>query len=102
MPVYVDKAKHLYRGMLMCHMVADSLDELHAMADRIGIKRQWFQADGSVPHYDICKSKRKLAVAFGAIEIGRREIVEVIRKHRNAKQEARLKETTNNENTEHR
>lgn len=69
----------------------DSLDELHAMADRIGIKRKWFQADGSLPHYDICKSKRKLAVAFGAIEIGRREIAEMVRKHRYAKREARLK-----------
>lgn len=27
-----------------CHMMADTLDELHAMAVKIGLKRAWFQA----------------------------------------------------------
>ena len=43
--------------MKMCHMLADTLDELHAMADRIGVARRHFQTDSSAPHYDICKSK---------------------------------------------
>lgn len=81
MPVYVDKASNRYRRMLMSHMLADTLDELHAMADAIGIKRKWFQSE-SHPHYDICQSKRKLAIQNGAIEIGRRELVAMIRKHR--------------------
>ena len=55
----------------MCHMLADSLDELHAMADRIGMKRKWFQNKG-VPHYDLSKSKRELAVRYGAVELGDR------------------------------
>ena len=69
--------------MIMCHMMSKDLDALHAMADKIGIKRQWFQnKPGGTPHYDICKSKRKLAVQNGAIECGREKIVEIIRHFR--------------------
>lgn len=31
MAVYVDKSIHSYRMMTMCHMLADTIDELHAM-----------------------------------------------------------------------
>jgi len=58
-----------YGRMVMCHMLADTLDELHAMADRIGVARRWFQ-DHRTPHYDVCASKKALAIQFGAIEIG--------------------------------
>ena len=51
MPVYVDNQKNPYGRMKMCHMLADTLEELHAMADLIGIKRKWFQNE-STPHYD--------------------------------------------------
>lgn len=64
----------------MCHMVADTLDELHAMADRIGIARRWFQNHTGRPHYDICKAKRALAVEAGAIEVGPRELVAVLKR----------------------
>ena len=63
----------------MCHMLADTLDELHEMADTIGVNRRWFQSEASTPHYDICKSKRHLAISHGAIEVSRRELVKVIR-----------------------
>lgn len=54
----------------MCHMVADSQDELFAMADRIGVARKWIQKiNTSQEHFDICKSKRQLAIGNGAIEI---------------------------------
>ena len=66
MPVYVDSGKYPYRNMLMCHMFADTLKELHEMADKIGINRKWFQDKKILPHYDICQSKKKLAIQNGA------------------------------------
>jgi hypothetical protein len=56
------------------HMLANDLDALHAMADRLGLKRTWFQGDKTFAHYDLTASKRKLAVAAGAVEIGLGEL----------------------------
>jgi hypothetical protein len=56
--------------MKMSHMIADSEEELHAMADKIGVARKWYQGD----HYDIALSKRALAVEYGAKEITWREL----------------------------
>lgn len=81
MPVYVDFARIPFRDMQMCHMVADSLDELHHMADQIGMLRIWFQAK-SFPHYDLSQPRRQSAVEFGAVEVDRRELVTVMRRWR--------------------
>jgi len=78
MSVYVDSGAIKYRRMKMCHMLADSLEELHAMANKIGIKRKWYQSH-STPHYDICQAKRALALQHGAIEASREKVVELIR-----------------------
>ena len=74
MTVYVDTARHPFRGYIMCHMTADSLDELHRMADQIGMERRWFQAPpkASHPHYDIPEHKRAKALALGAQEVCQR------------------------------
>lgn len=84
MSVYVDASLHVYGRMIMCHMLADTPDELHAMADRIGVARRWFQCPpkASFWHYDIAKSKRALAVANGAIECDRNELVAALRRIR--------------------
>jgi len=76
--VYVDTMQAHYRGMIMCHMLADSLEELHAMADKIGVARKWFQP-GSTPHYDICRTKIALAIIHGAIVADRKKVVSLIR-----------------------
>jgi hypothetical protein len=70
MAVYVDNMQIPWRGMVMSHMMADELEELHEMADRIGLKRAWFQAypEHSIPHYDVHETKRQLAIKLGAIE----------------------------------
>ena len=75
MTVYVDESIFGYGRMIMCHMWADTLDELHAMADRIGMARRWFQQPpkASWCHYDISKSMRAKAVAAGAVEVDRYE-----------------------------
>ena len=82
MSVYVDKAIYKYRRMIMCHMVADSPAELHAMARKIGVRRRWYQASASTPHYDVCKSKRALAVGAGALECDRNAFVAALRRIR--------------------
>lgn len=81
--VYVDAAVWPYGRMMMCHMLADSIEDLHAMADKIGVSRRWVQTK-KYPHYDICKAKRALAVKFGAIEIDRQQFVDLAKSLRSA------------------
>jgi hypothetical protein len=82
--VYVDAAIWPYGRMTMCHMLADNLDDLHAMADRIGVARRWFQNKPGFPHYDICKAKRALAVQFGAVEVDRKQFVALVKRFRSS------------------
>jgi hypothetical protein len=68
--VYVDDMQAEFRGMIMCHMVADSHAELIAMADRIGVQRKWIQQPGTTrEHFDICLTKRKAAIKAGAVAV---------------------------------
>lgn len=75
MAVYVDDMRAPFSRMVMCHMLADSDEELHAMAARIGVARKWWQSPEktSGSHYDIALCKRSMAVGFGAIEITLRQ-----------------------------
>lgn len=76
MAVYVDDMVACYGLMKMCHMGADSTEELNAMADKIGVARKWIQQAGTPrEHYDICRAKRALAVQNGAIELTGRQFV---------------------------
>ena len=83
MSVYVDDMRAQFGRMVMCHMIADTETELHAMADKIGVARRWYQRD----HYDICLSKRALAVRNGAQEITWRECGKIMRKRRLRREE---------------
>ena len=80
MPVYVDNARKAFRRMKLCHMLADTAEELHSMADKIGMERCWFQ-NQRVPHYDVSMGQRCLAIRSGAIAINRKKTVELIRKY---------------------
>ncbi len=73
--VFVDDMNAPYRRMLMSHMIADTDEELHAMAARIGVARRWWQSPEktSGSHYDICQTKKALALAAGAQAITLRE-----------------------------
>ena len=83
MTVYVDDMRAAFGRMVMCHMLADTEDELHAMADTIGVARRWVQHPGTPKcHYDIALSKRALAVRAGAVEITRTELVALLRRKR--------------------
>jgi hypothetical protein len=63
--------------MLMSHLWADTLEELLAMVDKIGVQRKWIQGhpelsfgkhkNASWVHFDIARSKKLLAIRHGAI-----------------------------------
>lgn len=81
MAVYVDMAANAYGRMIMCHMLADTIGELLAMADNIGIARRHFQPM-SHPHFDVSKGYRSKAVALGAVEIDRKTLVQHMKTQR--------------------
>jgi len=62
---------HLFAGPF------DDLAELHALAVHIGMSRSWFQGPPEHPwprsHYDVTDSKRRAAIAAGAVPITWRE-----------------------------
>lgn len=85
MTIYVDDMRANYGRMIMCHMLADTDEELHSMASKIGVARRWHQKPGTPhSHYDICMSKRAKAVELGAVEIDRRGVSEIIKRKRTA------------------
>jgi hypothetical protein len=79
MAIYVGTIEWSYGRMIMFHLATDGEpEELHKFVDKIGVKRKWYQnkgANNKYPHYDICKSKKKLAIALGAIEVNDRELI---------------------------
>lgn len=68
------------------HLTASTVEELHAFSDRLGHRREWFQAHcrhGNCPtldgvcvhfHYDVVDRKRTEAIALGAEPIDVRDM----------------------------
>ncbi len=99
MTVYVDGANIRadvgnIRGV-WCHMTADTKEELIEFARGIGLKAAWFQTckhsracrppENCVHwHFDVTKSKRAAAVAAGAVEIDRHQMVALLTARREA------------------
>ncbi len=67
-------------GHQWCHMWSDDLDALHAMAIRIGMRREWFQDKPGFPHYDLVPPLREKAIAMGAVAHKLREYLRGKRK----------------------
>ena len=73
--VYVDDmylyAMGRFGRMKMSHLVADTEEELLAMADRIGLHRRWLQHPGKPGrvHFDVSMTMRRKAIAAGAVEM---------------------------------
>lgn len=71
MTCYVDEARIWAPTTIRCfaggssHLTADTVEELHAFASRIGLRRAWFQG-GRVPHYDLTMARREDALRAGA------------------------------------
>lgn len=74
MSVYIDNMNAPYRGMIMCHLIADTQHELLEIVDKIGVQKKWIQyKDTPLEHFDISLAKKALALKAGAKEIGWRE-----------------------------
>lgn len=71
MAVYVDDAVHRGHGEYWAHLMADTLDELHAMAAQLGLPRRTFQDRRSGAHYDLDTVLREQAIRLGAVPISR-------------------------------
>lgn len=101
MTVYVDSARIPARVRNIqanwSHLTADTPTELHEFAQRIGMRRSWYQGKCSSAkrgkcttlagscvhyHYDVTDSRRADAVAAGAQEIDLREMGDLIRSRR--------------------
>ena len=89
MTVYVDDAVTWWRGQRWAHLMADSLEELHAMATRLGMPRRAFQDRPSGAHYDVTVEIRERALQLGVTAISRhldRELMRAV--IRNARAQA--------------
>lgn len=59
-----------------CHLTSDgpnAIDELHAFARKLGLKRGWFQERSSWPHYDLTPARRVKALELGAVFVPAKE-----------------------------
>jgi len=92
--VYVDNERIAWKGREWCHLVADSLSELHAFAKRLGLRRAWFQDRASYPHYDVTSAIRARALELGARQADRIQLMACCRKLRTEQNTIRLGSST--------
>ena len=64
MTVYVDRLRAIRR----CHMWADSTDDLYALANQLGLKREWAQVNRGRIHFDLTPAQRAKAISLGVQE----------------------------------
>jgi hypothetical protein len=76
MAILVDTPIWPFRGRLWCHLVSDtSYDELHVLAEALGIPRRGFQGD----HSDLPEEVGGAASALGAQPVSGRELITRLR-----------------------
>lgn len=54
-------------------MTADTEEELHRFARKLGLRREWFQDKPHHQHYDLVSAKHAKAVELGAVHLSMRE-----------------------------
>jgi hypothetical protein len=60
-----------------CHLTADSHEELVEFAEKIGLRPEWIQYEGTwKEHFDVTMTKRAEAVRQGAVEVDMYEHVQ--------------------------
>ncbi len=62
------------------HMVADSLNELHDFAKKIGVKPHFFHRARSGWHYDITSDQHAVAMRNGAVQVASRALLPIAKK----------------------
>lgn len=80
MPVYVDTPTHKPGRLRVSRMAADTLAELYLMVDTMGIRRRRISATQGIHIVELCKNERGAAIGYGAVEVPRLALTEVIRK----------------------
>ena len=80
MAIYVDFMQIEFKGYKWCHMLADTLQELHDFAALIEVDSRLFHRHASYPHYDVTVQLREIAIEYGAIPAGRKKIIECAKK----------------------
>ena len=91
MAAYLDDSRIRGRGREWSHLIADTTEELHAFAARLGLERVRFHGNPARPwkdHYDVPEAKRQRAIQLGARPISRREAVAMLRAKRLVLREA--------------
>ncbi len=72
------KASVARYGNKWCHLFTDENsqeEDLHLFAEKLGLKRAYFQDHRLLPHYDLTPTKRALALKYGAVERQSADIV---------------------------
>ena len=86
MACYVDTVRSYPNAGLrfteFCHLLADTRDELHDMADALGIPRRFFQEHPWRWHHDLPEHLRPLAIELGAVEMVIHEVGALLRRRK--------------------
>lgn len=86
MSVYVDPMQPCIKSSKWpydqaCHLIADSVEELHEFARQLGLHRSWFQ-DHNIPHYDLVGGIRRQAIRLGAVSVSVKDFVKLMKQQR--------------------
>ncbi len=68
-----------------CHLLADDRDELHELAEQLGVPRQFFQDHPWRWHYDLPAHARPRALELGAEPVTMHEVGALLRRRRAAR-----------------
>lgn len=77
--MYVDNAFVERRGRYWCHLIADSVEELHEFATSFGLSKHAFHRGARIPHYDITAPQRQQVLARGVRAVTVRQGIVIAR-----------------------
>lgn len=86
--ILIDKPRKGYS-----HMVCSSIPILHAIAEKAGIRKSWFQnkRGKNRPHYDVKEEFFQAAVDAGATVVESRQLLLFLKKHFDNKKQSHVK-----------